>query len=53
MLDRFDHRLRNQLEFVVDAAQMLHHIEQQSSTTAEQFTAMSTDDGTILQFDSC
>ena len=49
MLDRLNHRLRNQLQFMVDACQLLGNIQEQGGTTAQQLAAMTADNGTILQ----
>lgn len=40
MLDRLNHRLRNQLQFMVDACQLLGNIQEQGGTTAQQLAAM-------------
>ena len=48
MLDRLNHRLRNQLQFMVDACQLLGNIQEQGGTTAQQLAAMTADNGTIL-----
>ena len=49
LLDRLDHGLRNQLDLVVDARQMLRGVEQQSSTRSQQRTGLGGDDGAVGQ----
>ena len=50
MLDRLNHRLRNQLQLVVDASQMLGYIQDQCRATTQQLAAVTADNRTILQF---
>ncbi len=52
MLDRLNHRLRNQLQFMVDARQMLGNIQNQCRTATQQLTAVTADNRTILQLNS-
>ena len=50
MLDRLNHRLRNQLQLVVDTSQMLGYIQDQCRTAPQQLTAVTADNRSILQF---
>ena len=49
MLDRLNHRLRNQLQLMVDARQVLGYIQQQCRTATQQLTAVAADNRAILQ----
>ena len=37
VLNRLNHRLRNQFDFVVDVAKMFHHVEQQRRAASQEF----------------
>ena len=47
MLDWLNHRLRNQLQFMVDARQMLGNIQYQCRTATQQLTAVTADNRAI------
>ena len=49
MLDRLNHRLRNQLQLMVDARQVLGYIQQQCRTATQQLTAVTADNRAIFQ----
>ena len=51
LLDGFDHGLRDEIDLVIDARQVLGDVEQQGSRTAEQRTAVGGDDLMIGQFE--
>ena len=49
MLNRLNHRLRNQLQLMVDARQVLGNIQDQCRTATQQFAAVTADNRAILQ----
>ena len=53
VLDGFNHFLRDELDAVVDAGQMLQCVEQQGGAGTEQVAGGGGDDGAVGQFDSC
>ena len=52
VLYRFDERLREEFQAMIDSCKMLHDIKQKCSRTSEQLARLGCDDSTVLKFDS-
>lgn len=50
-LNRFNHALRNEFQFMIDTSQMFGDIQQKSSAATKQRCCLRGDNGAVFQFD--